>query len=104
VGDPAVLPTWLLAEAAREQVKVILSGEGADELFGGYPTYLGHKFADRWQRVPSAFRGFVRWAVDRWPTSTGKMTLEFMLNSSSRPSSSLVERHPTWLWRRDRTA
>src|SRR5205807_1455651 len=41
VGDPAILPTYLLAEAAREDVKVVLSGEGADELFGGYPTYLG---------------------------------------------------------------
>src|SRR3989440_315704 len=38
VGDPAILPTFLLAESAREHVKVVLSGEGADELFGGYPT------------------------------------------------------------------
>src|SRR2546430_2375760 len=45
VGDPAILPTFLLAESAREHVKVVLSGEGADELFGGYPTYLGHKAA-----------------------------------------------------------
>src|SRR4029077_11725205 len=45
VGDPAILPTFLLAEAAREHVKVVLSGEGADELFGGYPTYLGHTAA-----------------------------------------------------------
>src|SRR5438477_7102517 len=44
LGDPAVLPTFLLAEAARKDVKVILPGEGADELFGGYPTYLGRKY------------------------------------------------------------
>lgn len=98
VGDPAVLPTWLLAEAASEQVKVILSGEGADELFGGYPTYLGHKFADRWERVPSAFRSFVRWAVNRWPTSTGKMTLEFMLKQFlAAVELPWLERHLTWL-------
>src|SRR5688500_374374 len=42
LADPAILPTFLLARAAREHVKVILSGEGADELFGGYPTYIGH--------------------------------------------------------------
>jgi asparagine synthase (glutamine-hydrolysing) len=98
LGDPAVLPTWLLAEAARANVKVILSGEGADELFGGYPTYLGHKFAERWQRVPSAFRSMVRWTVDRWPSSTGKMTLEYMLKqfftAVDRP---WLERHVTWL-------
>ncbi len=98
LGDPAVLPTWLLAEAARENVKVILSGEGADELFGGYPTYLGHKFAERWQRLPAAFRAFVHWAVDRWPSSTGKVTLEYMLkqffSATERP---WLERHLTWL-------
>jgi asparagine synthase (glutamine-hydrolysing) len=37
--DYAVLPTWKLAEAARREVKVILSGEGGDELFGGYGRY-----------------------------------------------------------------
>jgi asparagine synthase (glutamine-hydrolysing) len=98
LGDPAVLPTFLLAEAAREDVKVILSGEGADELFGGYPTYLGHKFAERWQRVPGPLRRAARWAADRWPSSTGKMTLEYMLkqflSSSERP---WLERHLTWL-------
>jgi asparagine synthase (glutamine-hydrolysing) len=98
LGDPAVLPTWLLAEAAREHVKVILSGEGADELFGGYPTYLGHKFAERWQRVPPPLHAVVRWAVDHWPSSTGKMTLEYMLkqffSATERP---WLDRHLTWL-------
>jgi len=98
LGDPAVLPTFLLAEAARRDVKVILSGEGADELFGGYPTYLGHKYAERWQRVPRPLRRAAQWAVDRWPASTGKMTLEYMLKqflaASERP---WMERHLTWL-------
>jgi len=98
LGDPAILPTWLLADAAREHVKVILSGEGADERFGGYPTYLGHKYAERWQRLPRPFRSLMRWAMDRWPSSTGKMTLEYMLKqfiaATERP---WVERHLTWL-------
>jgi len=98
LGDPAVLPTFLLAEAAREDVKVILSGEGADELFGGYPTYLGHKFTERWQRVPRPLRQAVRWAVDHWPSSTGKMTLEYMLKQFFAASEHpWLERHLTWL-------
>jgi asparagine synthase (glutamine-hydrolysing) len=98
LGDPAILPTWLLAEAARADVKVVLSGEGADELFGGYPTYLGHAFAAWWQRIPSPLRRAVRWTIDRWPASTGKMTLEFMLKQFAAAAElPWMERHLEWL-------
>src|SRR6185436_16922563 len=45
LGDPSVLPTWWLARTAAEIVPVVLTGEGGDELFAGYPTYLGHRHA-----------------------------------------------------------
>jgi asparagine synthase (glutamine-hydrolysing) len=97
LGDPAVLPTYLLADVARADVKVVLSGEGADELFGGYPTYLGHKAAAAWQRLPGPLRRAVRWAVERWPASTGKVTVEFLLKqfvaAAERP---WLERHVAW--------
>ena len=79
IGDPAALPTYLLAEAARADVKVVLSGEGADELFGGYPTYLGHRVAELYRRLPRFVRNSLRWLVDSIPASGGKVTLEFML-------------------------
>jgi asparagine synthase (glutamine-hydrolysing) len=95
LGDPAILPTFLLAESSREHVKVVLSGEGADELFGGYPTYLGHKAAGLYRRTPG--RGVLRWLVNRLPTSTGKVTLEFMLKELVAAAElPLVERHLTW--------
>jgi len=95
VGDPAILPTFLLAEAAREHVKVVLSGEGADELFGGYPTYLGHKAAGLYHGIPG--RGALRWLVNRLPTSTGKVTLEFLLKQFVAGAElPLLERHLTW--------
>ncbi|MGE5743467.1 MAG: asparagine synthase (glutamine-hydrolyzing) [Gemmatimonadota bacterium] len=97
VGDPAILPTYLLAEAARNDVKVVLSGEGADELFGGYPTYLGHHLALAYGRLPRPLRHAVRWMVERWPVSAGKVTFEFLLKQfvagAERP---MVERHLTW--------
>ena len=97
VGDPAILPTYLLAAAARADVKVVLSGEGADELFGGYPTYLGHKAAGLYRRLPLPGRGLVRALVNMLPASTGKVTLEFLLKqfvaAAELPS---IERHLTW--------
>jgi len=97
LGDPAVLPTWLLADAARADVKVILSGEGADELFGGYPTYVGHRLASRFGAFPAWLRGAVRRAVFALPVSHGKVTLEFLLkrfvtNAALAP----LDRHLEW--------
>lgn len=95
VGDPAILPTLLLAESARAHVKVVLSGEGADELFGGYPTYLGHKAAGWYLGIPG--RAALRWLVNRLPTSTGRVTLEFLLKQFVAGAElPLVQRHLTW--------
>src|SRR5512134_257968 len=97
IGDPAVLPTFLLAEAAREHVKVVLSGEGADELFGGYPTYLGHRIAGWFAALPGPVRRTVSGLVARLPASTGKVTIEFLLKRfvAAAPLSPF-ERHLSW--------
>ncbi len=79
LGDPAILPTFLLSEAAAQDVKVVLSGEGADELFGGYPTYLGHTAAHAWLGLPAWLRAAVTRGVFAIPSSPGKVTIEFLL-------------------------
>ncbi len=56
LGDAAALPTLLICRSAREQVKVVLTGEGSDELFLGYPRYLLSRIADRALGVPAALR------------------------------------------------
>jgi asparagine synthase (glutamine-hydrolysing) len=97
LADPAILPTFLLARAAREQVKVILSGEGADELFGGYPTYIGHRLAPAYARLPSILRTALRRAVLAFPPSPKKVTLEFLLKRFvTAAEMPWIERHLTW--------
>ncbi len=59
VADSAFITTYLVSKFARQDVKVILSGVGGDELFGGYRRYLGDHYAARFARVP----GWVRRGV-----------------------------------------
>ncbi len=47
IGDSSLLPTWQLAHAAREQVTVILNGDGGDECFGGYHRHLASHWVER---------------------------------------------------------
>ena len=70
IGDPAAINTLLMCEAARARgVKVVLSGMGADELFGGYRKHLACVMASRYGRLPGLPRAGVRFAVDRVPVS-----------------------------------
>jgi len=51
MADASILPTYLLSKFTRKHVTVALGGDGGDELFAGYPTYLAHKFAQRYEHL-----------------------------------------------------
>lgn len=55
-ADSSAIPTYLVSEVARRTVTVALSGIGGDELFGGYPRYLGLRTAAQYQRIPRVLR------------------------------------------------
>ena len=80
IGDPAAINTLLMCEAARERgVKVILSGMGADELFGGYRKHLACLLASRYRNLPSGVRrGLVQSTVDRLPVSVHGRGLRYV--------------------------
>jgi asparagine synthase (glutamine-hydrolysing) len=72
IGDPAAINTLLMCEAARErQIKVVLSGMGADELFGGYRKQIACLLASRYSRIPGPLRRAAGRTVDRLPVKAG---------------------------------
>ena len=73
IGDPAAINTFLICDAARRAgVKVLLSGMGADELFGGYRKHYACLLAARYRRLPAGLRSrAIRPVVDRLPVAVG---------------------------------
>lgn len=59
IGDFSIFPTYLVSKMARQYVTVALSGDGGDELFGGYETYLADQKARQYVRLPAPLRDHV---------------------------------------------
>ncbi|HLK69352.1 MAG TPA: asparagine synthase (glutamine-hydrolyzing) [Bryobacteraceae bacterium] len=79
-ADAGALPVWFLSRMTRRHVTVALSGEGADELFGGYLTYVADRLVRPFRRVPAGMRRLMRTALDRYlPVSDEKISLEYKL-------------------------
>lgn len=97
LADPAWVPTALLAERAAQDVSVALVGEGADELFAGYPTYSGAGIAEYYVRLPIKLRALLRRAVESWPPSDKKVTLAFLLKRFIQGDDlDYLSRHVLW--------
>lgn len=81
--NPSEIPLYFLAKNARKYVKVVLSGEGADELFGGYPMYLqGGHFAQYTKKVPRPIRKMAGAVAGVLPEFKGK---HFLVRGAMKP-------------------
>lgn len=77
-ADGGALPVWFLSRLTRRGATVALSGEGADELFGGYLTYRADQLARRARRLPAWLLRTAGNAARRWPVSDEKIGFEYM--------------------------
>ena len=92
-ADSSALPTYLVSQLASEHVKVVLSGEGGDELFGGYETYAADLLALR--VGPAAAR--LGPLLDRLPSSNARVSLEYRAKRFTRAAAlPPLERHHGW--------
>jgi asparagine synthase (glutamine-hydrolysing) len=73
IGDFSIFPTYLVSRLARQHVKVVLTGDGGDELFGGYETFLAEEKFRSWRRLPAwVRRGVLEPVIDALPPTAAK--------------------------------
>src|SRR4051812_42368531 len=99
MADPSFLPTFLLSRLAARHVKVVVGGDGGDELWGGYPTYRAHRMATVYGRVPGWIRrNVVSRLVGRMPINDRYQSLEWKLRRfTHRWDDDMVTRHLRWM-------
>jgi asparagine synthase (glutamine-hydrolysing) len=98
LADASYLPTYLLSRLASRHVKVVLGGDGGDELWGGYPTYRAHRYGRVYAHFPSWLRRGVAVASDRLPIDDRYQSLEWKLRRfTQRWDQEPVARHLRWM-------
>jgi asparagine synthase (glutamine-hydrolysing) len=76
-ADAGALPVWFLSKLCKTKTTVALSGEGADELFGGYLTYRANRFARRARLLPRPVLELTLAGFRHWPVSDDKISFEY---------------------------
>jgi len=78
-ADAGALPVWFLSKLTKGLATVALSGDGADELFGGYLTYRADRLASIARRCPKSMHQLASNVAERWPVSDEKIGFDYKL-------------------------
>lgn len=92
-ADPAAVALYFVSELASKDVKVVLSGEGADEFFGGYNTYRGDIDSGIYGKIPFAIRHFISRICKHLPTIKG---IPFLIRNGERIEDYYVGVNPVF--------
>ena len=76
-ADAGALPVWFLSQLCRKSVTVALSGEGADELFGGYLTYPANRISSQVRKLPRGLLNLGLAGMRHWPVSDDKISFDY---------------------------
>lgn len=96
-ADAGALPVWFLSKMCRKEVTVALSGDGADELFGGYSTYLADRYAKHLRALPRVVLKFAATAAGRLPVSDDKIGIDYKITRMLQGSQlDPVDAHLYW--------
>jgi asparagine synthase (glutamine-hydrolysing) len=79
LADASIIPTYVLSKLAAQHVKVVLGGDGGDELFAGYPSFQAHKVVQKLSFLPMSWRDFLGRLVRHLPVSHGYTSIEFLM-------------------------
>lgn len=96
-ADAGAIPVWFLSKMCRDEVTVALSGDGADELFGGYTTYLADRYARALRIVPHSLRRAAAGLTRYLPVSDEKIGLDYKITRMLKGSLlQPVDAHLFW--------
>jgi len=99
LADPAMLPLYLVSKLAKEHVTVCISGDGGDELFIGYPTYLADIYLYYYKKIPRFIRRLIiSQIVNFLPVSSRKLSFEYKAKKFVEGAELTLEKAHYW-WR-----
>lgn len=76
-ADSSMIPLYFLSKLSARYVKVVMTGDGGDELFAGYETYVANMLAGFYRKIPAGIRSSLRRIVENLPVSHKKVSLDF---------------------------